>query len=127
MSKKDFMRWNTGAVANAELLLIAELNRRGIFEFDTQRGLLLECCDVSWTIPDFYFAKANLAVYLDGDAVHNKRRVEERDEAIDKALGRRGVGVLRFPYTAPVSKQRLKEIADAEEEALKRGSEEAKS
>lgn len=121
MSKRDFVRRNTNSVANAEILLMAELNRRGIFNFQTQYII-----SFTWqsegcfgTIINFYFSEKKLAVYLDGDEIHQKHRQEAKDELINKALERRGIEVQRFSYTAPICDERLAEIADWIVEELK--------
>lgn len=122
MSKRDFVRRNTDSVANAEIALLAELNRRGIYAFSTDKiiSFQFQWEDVFGTKPDFWFSKEKMAVYLDGDEIHQKHRQEAKDELINKALERRGIRVQRFPYTAPIGKERLGEIADQIMDELKK-------
>ena len=42
--------------------------------------------------------------------IHNKSKQEERDEEIDNLLAAKGWGVLRIPYEAPMSKEKLDEV-----------------
>ena len=110
-------------VSNAEIALLIELQRRGLTRcLETQKGFKLdpEADGVHGTVVDYFWnAPYNYAVFLDGAAVHVKRRQSERDELITKALQRRGIKVDRFMYKSPIRKRRLREIADRIEQTIK--------
>ena len=120
MGRADFARKYGSRMANAEIQLAIELNRRGIYNFITQYQFLFihQVDGVHGTIIDLYFPKHSFAVYLDGDEVHKKLIHERRDLLINQALRRRGIRVRRFTYHAPITKKRLMEIADEIEEEL---------
>ena len=60
------------------------------------------------TTPDLYFPQYNLAIYLDGEAVHRKR--QEKDEYLrDLLVKRYGFRVLSITYSR-YSKAQLDEI-----------------
>jgi ParB/RepB/Spo0J family partition protein len=50
------------------------------------------------TIPDFVFPGQNLAVYLDGKAVHNGKQLDRDDELRDKLRKYHGMRVLSITY-----------------------------
>jgi very-short-patch-repair endonuclease len=50
------------------------------------------------TIPDFVFPGQNLAVYLDGKAVHNGKQVDRDDYLRDELRKRHGMRVLSITY-----------------------------
>jgi very-short-patch-repair endonuclease len=50
------------------------------------------------TVPDFVFPSANLAVYLDGKAVHNGKQMDRDDELRDLLRKRHGMRVLSITY-----------------------------
>jgi len=122
LSRANFARKHGSKVANAEVLLAVELNRRGIYSFITQYHFMFipQIDGVCGTVIDLYFLHRGLAVYLDGEAVHKGLIQEQRDLLINQALRRRGIRVRRFRYHAPITKKRLMEIADEIEKELGR-------
>jgi hypothetical protein len=59
---------------------------------------------VQETIPDIYLPAQNLAIYLDGEAVHNGK--QDRDEQLRDLLKRRhGVNFLSFSYDSTSQKE----------------------
>jgi ParB/RepB/Spo0J family partition protein len=50
------------------------------------------------TVPDFVFPSQNLAVYLDGKAVHNGKQLDRDDELRDLLRKRHGMRVLSITY-----------------------------
>ena len=111
------------SVAVAEIHLMVELQRRGLTWFlETQKPFRFDFKEdlVHGTIVDcFWNPPFNLAVFLDGEPVHNRRVQSFRDECVDEALRKRGIKVLRFTYKPPIRKSRLKEIVDEIEKTLK--------
>ena len=71
------------------------------------------------TVPDFFWVEERVACYLDGEQVHSSIKAEARDDRI-RAPEKRGVKVLRFRYTPPLSLKRLSEIVAEIQEALGR-------
>ena len=66
------------------------------------------------TTPDFYFPDKNLAVYVDGEKVHEKRR--ERDQELRRLLAKRhGVTVLTFPYKRRTKREKMKIVEQLKE------------
>ena len=120
MTWKDRMRVS---VSGAEILILEELQRRGLTRYlETQKpfSFIFQVEGVQGTLIDFFWNHPfNYAVFLDGEKVHSGRIREERDELIVKALERRGIHVDRFRYKTPISKRRIKEIADQIEETLR--------
>jgi len=116
---KDRMRVS---VSNAEIELLKELQRRDLTRhLETQKPFefIWQVEGVHGTTIDFYWNHPfNYAVFLDGP-VHMKYLHERRDLLIDRALMRRGITVDRFSYKPPITKKRLKEIADQIEETLR--------
>jgi len=121
MSKADFARKYGSQMANAEIQLIAELNRRGIYGFITQYAFSFDpqVDLVHGTTVDFYFPKHKLCVFLDG-VPHLKLRQEIRDERVTKALTRRGIKVIRIEYEVPITERKIKESVDFIEKELNR-------
>jgi len=102
-------------VSRAEAILFLALQQRGLTEgMISDRGIVLEA-----TYPDFYWPTKGLVVYLDGPP-HQRENQRLKDERIDEHLRRRGIKVLRFSYKPPLTKQRLAEILDQIEKALRR-------
>ena len=109
-------------VADAEEKLFMELQRRGLtdcmmtqypFRFDPEED------GVAGTVIDFYWGYIyQLAVFLDGEP-HLKSYQQNKDDLVTKALRKRYIHVLRFRYKSPITKRRLREIADAIEESLR--------
>lgn len=111
-------------VSNAELFLVMELQKRKLnrhmftqepFKFNGEKD------GVEGTIVDVYYYDPPLAIFLDGWRVHGSVKRGRKDEAITKALQKRGIQVLRFTYKAPIRKKRLMEICDEIEKTLKNG------
>lgn len=111
-------------VSNGEIFLVMELQKRKLnrhmvtqepFKFDGEKD------GVEGTFIDIYYSHIPLAIYLDGWHVHGSVRRGKKDEAITKALEKRGIAVLRFEYKAPIRKKRLMEICDTIENVLKDG------
>ena len=93
------------SVSNAELEVFKELSRRDLTKgMVTQQPIILKA-----TIPDFMWKEKRKSVYLDGQ-VHRKR--QEKDEEIDNLLEIKGWNVLRIPYDAPLTKEKLTEITN---------------
>jgi len=87
-----------------------ELQKRGI-NCEFQRSF---CVQV--TTPDIYIPSKRIAIYLDGEEVHAKRK--ERDEALRELLAKRyGIKVLSIPYKR-FSKKELKRIVNEILEAI---------
>lgn len=99
---------NAGHESNAEADLLVALQaayaRKELLEtpFTDQEVTIMV------TKPDFWFKQARVAVYLDGP--YHRGVQGERDENIDRLLKRIDVTVLRYPYTPPLSKTKLKQI-----------------
>jgi len=121
MSWRDQMRVS---VSKAEIELFKELQRRGLTRGMTTQvpfEFIWQVEGVHGTILDYYWHPPfNYAVFLDGEPVHMKLRRTIKDEKITEALMKRGVHVDRFRYKPPLSKRRLKEIADRIEETLEK-------
>ncbi len=97
------------SVSNAEIKIFSELcvSEVGLQPIETQK----EFCLLS-TKPDFYFPDVNLAVYIDGEQIHQKR--EAKDTELRRLLKKRfGCTVRSYSYKAPITKKRLSEIVDA--------------
>ena len=93
-------------VSKAEIEVLKALSGTTLIEgMVTQKTLVLKS-----TIPDFCWPGKRKAVYLDGSQVHCKSKQEERDEEIDSLLIAKGWEVLRVPYEAPMSKEKLEEV-----------------
>ena len=120
MTWKDRMRVS---VSGAEIEILKELQRRGLTRLlETQKpfDFIWQIEGVHGCICDFFYNHPfNYAIFIDGERVHSGRIREERDELIVKALERRGIHVDRFRYKTPISKRRIKEIADKIEETLR--------
>ena len=52
------------------------------------------------TVPDFVFPSHNLAVYLDGKAVHEGKQSDRDDELRDLLRKRHGMRILSIPYSS---------------------------
>jgi len=52
------------------------------------------------TVPDFVFPSMNLAVYLDGKAVHNGKQLDRDDELRELLRKRHGIRVLSITYSS---------------------------
>jgi len=96
------------SVSNAEIKIFSKLSHdETIPHVITQK----EFCLLS-TKPDFYFPDVNLAVYIDGEQVHQKR--ETKDLELRRLLKKRhGCTVRSYSYKAPITKKRLGEIVSA--------------
>lgn len=104
--------------SNAELQIFQELQQRHLTaEMTTQEPFVFDMKKdvVAGTWVDFYWPRH--AVFIDGPH-HDKLRQGRRDEAVDKALRRRGICVHRFSYKPPLRKARRDEICDSIEEIL---------
>jgi very-short-patch-repair endonuclease len=108
MGKSSFIKHN--AVANAEWSLYDELIRKG-FNFETQRQFVL-------TSADFYFPDKRIAIFLDGNH-HLKQKQEKFDGLVDEVLGSWGISVMRFPYSAPITKKALRNVVNEIEGQLR--------
>lgn len=102
----------------AELQLFQDLQAAGYScGLTTQIGYqfseaITEKYGVHGTVVDYLHAEFNLIIFLDGQP-HLKDRQIRRDEAITKVLKEHyHYKVLRFPYTAPISKKCRTEIRD---------------
>ena len=93
-------------VSKAEIEVLKALSGTRLIEgMVTQKTIVLRS-----TVPDFCWPGKRKIVYLDGSQVHSKSKQEERDEEIDNLLAAKGWGVLRIPYEAPMSKEKLDEV-----------------
>lgn len=92
----------TPQVSRMEEAVRIALTEKGFYpETDRQFCLLT-------TMPDFYFAKSNLAVYLDGEKVHRKR--QDKDQYLRQLLTKRyDIQVLSLSYSR-FNKTELDEI-----------------
>lgn len=68
-----------------------------------------------FTVPDALFvrdvqARQILPVFLDGEKIHSRKGVKNRDDNIDKQLRNVGVEPLRFSYKGALGRRRLSEI-----------------
>lgn len=119
----SFARRNASAVANAEIKVFNELQRRGLNKFlETQRvfSFFWQTEGIHATIIDYYWQPPiNLAVFLDGPP-HLKQNQEVKDEKVDDALKRRGIRVLRISYKPPTTKKGITEIVDQIEKEVKK-------
>jgi len=102
------------AVSNAEVEVLQELSRRGLYP-ESQKYICLHKC-----IPDFYFDSQQLCIFIDGPP-HAKPRRIDRDDGIDELLRKRGFKVARFGYKGKLSQERLKAIVDEIEKLCKEG------
>jgi len=116
MSFRDRMKTR---VSNAEVDIQIELQNRGLnrgmttqvgFDFGVP-GKDCVCDGVRGTTADFYWEAKRLVVFIDGPH-HKKSRQSRKDELIDAALKRRGLGVLRLAYHVPLSQEKCKKICD---------------
>jgi len=116
MSFRDAMKVK---VSNAELAVFKELMNRGLnrgmttqvgFDFGVP-GKDCVCDGVRGTTADFYWEAKRLVVFIDGPH-HRKSHQQRKDELIDAALKRRGLGVLRLAYHVPLSQEKCKKICD---------------
>jgi len=57
------------------------------------------------TTPDFVFPALNLAVYLDGTAVHNGKQIDRDDELRGLLQKRHGMRILSIPYSSRSQKE----------------------
>jgi len=79
------------AISRMDEAVYIELQKRGV-NCEFQR----EFCILS-TIPEIYLPEKRIAVYLDGEKVHAKRK--DRDEVLRELLSKRyGIKVLSIPY-----------------------------
>lgn len=105
--------------SNAEWRIFDALKRAGLRSLLMDETLILKRTldddEVEFpTYPDFYYRKTGneiFLVYLDGPP-HLKRCVEQRDDVVNAALDRAGIKYKRYPYKAPLSDKRFKEIVD---------------
>jgi hypothetical protein len=101
----QFWRKHAKPVSKAELEIQAALGKEMLFPL-TQHPFCLQ-----QTKPDFYFPGVNLAIYIDGQQVHQKR--EAKDEELRRLLEKRhGCIVRSYSYKAPLTKKRLREIVE---------------
>ena len=104
-------------VSKGEYQLFIALKRAGLGDgIITQRKIQLREPDEAHphglvTTPDFLYPRRMLALYLDGNNVHRGYRLE-RDEEIDELMKLKGWTVVRFPYHAPLSDKRKREIVE---------------
>ncbi len=78
-------------ISRMEEAILTALNDKGIHP-ETNREFCLQS-----TIPDLYFPKQNLAIYLDGEESHKNR--EDRDTQLRELLTKRyGIRVVSFSY-----------------------------
>ena len=105
MSYKRFLDPNTNyTVSNAEIAIQKELYVQECWGSETQKPFCLQS-----TTPDFYFSDINLAIYIDGAQIHQKR--EEKDEELRRLLKKRhGCKILSYTYKAPLTKKRRDDI-----------------
>lgn len=101
--------------SKAEIKLLLALESHGL-----ARGAFSQMEISLWsTQPDIFYPTKGIAIYLDGPP-HLKGHVQDRDEKITERLQKKGLKVLRFSYTPPISDQRLDEIVQAIKEALEK-------
>jgi very-short-patch-repair endonuclease len=94
-----------------EETILQLLLEKGVTPVQTDRSY----CLVS-TIPDFVFPQQNVAVYLDGKEVHEKR--EDKDEKLRELLSKRhGMKVVSIPYESQ-SKAQIEKILQTITEAV---------
>jgi len=106
-------------VAKAEIMLLLELNWRGIypltqqwFEFQFQwEAILGKKVDFLFKAEIFRLTQP-LVVELDGPH-HQKLRQEEHDELTDAAFKRRNIAVMHIPYDGVPSWPKAREWADS--------------
>jgi len=100
MSWRDVIKVS---VSNAELQIAEALGENEEYSWISQKPFCL-----LFTMPDFYFADINLAVYIDGEQVHKH---EKKDEELRRLLTKRhGCKILVYRYHAPLTKTRKAEI-----------------
>jgi very-short-patch-repair endonuclease len=99
-------------VSNAELEIFKGLSSRGLTRGMTTQQLII----LKATIPDFTWNEKRKAVYLDGEQVHRKK--QDWDEAVVVMLEEKGWQVLRIPYSAPLTKEKLAEALDEIQEFI---------
>ena len=105
------------SVSKGEYQLFIALSRAGLTEgLTTQVPVKLREPDDLRphglvTIIDFAYKRQMQALYLDGNNVHKGYRLE-RDEEIDELMKLKGWTVVRFPYHAPLSDKRNREIVE---------------
>ena len=92
------------STSNAEMLLAAMLEDRGIEGWITEERIILES-----TVPDFFFPDFKLCIYLDGPP-HRRLHSQERDDKLTTLLEKRGFKVLRYPYGNRITVRLLEEI-----------------
>jgi hypothetical protein len=101
-------------IPRAEELVRTELSRRNV------KVLWQEPIILDQTVTDFLLPKRypvmNVPIFIDGPP-HLLPRVAERDDYVNSRLAHLKYEPLRFPYTVPLSNQRLTEICDAMEQA----------
>lgn len=88
------------------------LKENRIYGYETQKKVDLGDSDIPYTIPDFVFKEAKLAIFTDGNTFHPPNR--RRDKLIDMLLedmGWKSIRILNSDLDDPVMQQiYLKEI-----------------
>lgn len=100
------------SVSKMELAVLEELLRLGV-PCITQHTFCVQA-----TTPDIYLPKHRIAIYLDGEKVHENR--VERDEALRELLAKRyGIKVYGFTYKR-FNRKTLKEIVSQIKELIEK-------
>ena len=93
------------SLSNAEIAISSELWKREIYGVESQKKF--------WkliTVADFYIADVNLAVFIDGEQVHQNKELQ--DSSKRDFVRSQGCTVRVYTYKAPLTKKRLTEIVD---------------
>jgi len=112
-------------VANAEVEIFMELSRRKLTTgYTTSRAFPFTQIEIEkhhcfGANVDGMWKQLDIIVFYDGHP-HTRTHQMNRDDAVDAVLVERGWDVHRYPYKAPISDARLKEIVDDIQVVLER-------
>jgi len=93
------------SISNAEIEIQKELYNKGLESFYCQKQFYKLV-----TVADFYFPDVNLAVFIDGEQVHQNKEIQ--DSSKRDFVRSQGCTVREISYKAPLTKKRLAQIVD---------------
>lgn len=122
------MSWFRGQDFHSEHESNAEVELLKAFHFAHRRGELKETPLTGHMItiedrdgglfetrPDFWWMQSEICLFLDGP--YHLGRQGKYDEQVDCGLAKKGIMVVRVPYSPPISQKKIREILEQVKQA----------